>query len=647
METKQAAKAGRYEPAWHAKFRQLYASNSAFILHGNVQDYVVPGMRLPAYLAESMKLREFGLVVFYDRARGITFATPQMEAKARKILGLEAPKPGDAPKGGDLDIAAILGNVGQASDKPPEFPKSLSGALPLLEALMRSDPDLYYPSRRKASDLAPYEARQIEKDETTGQKTAVILCFGEHIAPSQDVGAMAPEDRVAQIILRQWGTDPMITRRGSVAFFLADMLSDVSMPLRNSWRALKVPLPDITERREFVKAFVDGWDTKLESGMSLDELATITAGLDRTSIEAIWQQADSEYQSALEDIRAADPALTDKAAIAKAPASFTRELVKRMKDDIIRSRYSGMIELIEPTYGFDKVGGQEGFKAAAAEVIKAVREGRFRDVPKGWLLVGPPGTGKTYCAHAFAFECRWQVGGLHMSKVYSKWQGESERTMEQILDLAYTLSPMLLFVDEFDQVEGVNRDQVGGSPSGKNILNQLLQFMGRPDIRGKVMVLAASNRPDLIDSALRRNERFDALIPFMLPERDERLMVAQKQCAMQEIGFVTGALELMADQSEGYSAADVAALVHKARKVARRNGRDKISREDAQFAVDMIRPATVAEATRFERIALDTCSDLEFLPAKYRAKVDAERRRGAEIYAEAEPAATARRRALD
>jgi hypothetical protein len=79
---------------------------------------------------------------------------------------------------------------------------------------------------------------------------------------------------------------------------------------------------------------------------------------------------------------------------------------------------------------------------------------------------------------------------------------------------------------------------------------------------------------------------------------------------------------------------------------ARRNGRDKITKDDASFAVEVIRPATVAEAARFERIALETCSDLEFLPPKYRAKLDAERRLAAEAETAAVPSGPARRRSL-
>lgn len=271
MATKEAAKEGRYEPAWHAEFRRLYASNSVFVLHGNVQDYVTAGMRLPDYLAESMRIREFGIVVFYDRARGITFATPLMERRARKILDMQTPEPGEDPTAA---LATMLGNKpGKAANEPPEFPRSLSGALPLLEKLLKSDPGLYYPSRRPVTGVnAPtlYDTRNwakdvaLERDETevVGCKTAVILLYGEHVAPSQDVGAMPPEDRVAQIILRGWGTDPVIPRRGSIAFLVADTLTDVSPAVRNSWRTLKIALPDLRERLIFLRSFSDGWQVK-------------------------------------------------------------------------------------------------------------------------------------------------------------------------------------------------------------------------------------------------------------------------------------------------------------------------------------------------------------------------------------------------
>jgi len=552
-----AAKTGYPEPAWFGQFRQAYSSTQAYVLHGNVNDYVIPGQKLPTFLNRRFENRD--LIAYYDRAHGITFATPTQEAMAKKMLAVDAPPP-------DPALAALGLAGGGASD---ELPRNPGAALPLLEKLLKSD-----------------------------KSVAVVLQFGEHLAAAQDSATMAPDDRTTQIILRSWGTDMVIKDRGNFVLLVVDVLTDISPSLRaasSRWKAIEVPLPDTTAREQFIKAYLDSWGIQME--MSAPELARAAAGLSLVHIEAIFLTADSV-------------------------GSLSWELVRQAKADIIRGEYAGLLSIMEPTYGFEAVGGMEQLKTwARNEIMRPVREGRINDVPGGVLFVGPPGTGKSHFVRALAREVGFNAVALNLENIMSKWQGQSERDMARALGVVKSLSPVLLFMDELDQSEGASRGQNSGSPSGKNIFNQLLQFLADPANRGKVIFFGASNRPDLIDPALMRFGRIDAIVPIMLPSAAERSAVALASANSQGCPIAPTAQDIIAIGSDRYSCADVTAIVTKARKLMGRRGGDCIEPADAQAALACIRPATLKQATYFEGLALDACNDIELLPEGYRGRI--------------------------
>jgi len=545
------------EPQWYAEFRSAYASAQAFILHGNVSDYVVPGVRLSAYLAKRLESRD--VICFFDRAHGVTFGSPQMEAKAKKELKLDAP----------VDPALAALGLATGGGQGDVFPKAPSAALPLLEELLKSS-----------------------------LSVALIINFAEHICPAQDTATMAAEDRQAQIILRTWGTDKVIKERGNVVFLVTELLSDLSPAVRaasSCWKAINIPLPAQTEREQFISAYLKAWELPME--MTAPELGRGTAGLALVHLENIFLQAD-------------------------ATGKLTWPLVRMAKADIIRGEYAGLLTIMEPTYGFEAVGGMEPLKQwARDEVMRPVQDGRIQDVPQGALFVGPPGTGKSHFVRALAREVGFNAVALNLENIMSKWQGQSERDMARALGVVKALAPVLLFMDELDQSEGASRGQTSGSPSGKNIFNQILQFLSDPTNRGRVIFFGASNRPDLIDPALMRFGRIDAIIPVMLPSGIERESVARAAARSQGVEITGEACQALANGSERYSCADVTAVVTKARKAAGRVASKQIQVEHVRAALAAIRPATIRQAGFFEQVALDACNDLELLPAEYAARL--------------------------
>jgi SpoVK/Ycf46/Vps4 family AAA+-type ATPase len=337
--------------------------------------------------------------------------------------------------------------------------------------------------------------------------------------------------------------------------------------------------------------------------MAPSELARATAGLGLIHIEKIFMQA------------------------AGIPVSW--ELVRNAKRDIIASEYAGLLELLEPTINFENVGGMEPLKNwARDEIIGPIKAGQTQDVPGGVLLVGPPGTGKTFFVRALAAEVGFQCVAYHQENIMSKWQGESERNMLRALGVVRSLAPVLLFMDELDQSDTANRGQASGSPSAKNLFNQILQFLSDPTIKGKVIFIGASNRPDLLDPALMRFGRIDAIVPVMLPDEIERRAVLEATVRSQDYLAYPEAIEYLTEKTAGYSCADLAAVVTKARKLTQKRNRNAavaeamITLDDAKEAFATIRPATLKQAPYFEALALDACNDTSLLPEAYRSRLD-------------------------
>jgi SpoVK/Ycf46/Vps4 family AAA+-type ATPase len=183
------------------------------------------------------------------------------------------------------------------------------------------------------------------------------------------------------------------------------------------------------------------------------------------------------------------------------------------------------------------------------------------DIPKGILLAGPPGTGKTTIAKVIARNAGLSFFNLGMNEIVSKWVGESEKNLTKLFQVARRHAPALIFIDEVDSI-GRARSS-GGQQWSENLLNHLLQMIdGVIETKG-LYIIAATNRPDLVDSALKRSGRLNKVIEVPIPD-----MAARQQLFELYLGKLSLAEDVdlfaLADITTGKSGADIAAICNQA-----------------------------------------------------------------------------------
>lgn len=555
-------------PVWFSQLINQFQAGiaHAFILHLNTADYVMPGVRLEQFLSEALAKRD--IVVFYDRSRGITFPLKAMEERARRLIQPAQPQASAA----NAALAALLETTAPA--QAPEWPRDPSAALDALEQIMRAT------------------------DSETGEQptVTVVVDYAETIAPAADKATMTPQDRTNLVTLLRWGNDPGLSAAGQMVILVARNLSDLQSDVRAAsakYEAIEVPLPGLAQRREYIDWYVGQSEIDMD-GVSADMLANMTAGLSLIHIEDIFLNA-------------------------QAAGGLNVQMVTDRKSSIIRSEFGDVLETPDNCETFADIGGMERIKEFfRRRVIRPLRNGDARHAPMGVLMTGPAGTGKTIAARAVASEAGvnfviLRIGG----QIASKWQGEGERNLEKALSAINSLTPAIVFIDEIDQA--VQRGGGGGSnQQDQRIFQRLLDYMSDTRHRGKVCFLAATNRPDLMDAALKRPGRFDKKIPFLIPDRDEREQIV-KVMARRYMGIeLDGDLATITANTDGWTGAELEAAAIKADELLY----DEVCSDPIEALAEATRrlsPST-ADIEFMTMLAVNECNDLDLLPPAYQAQ---------------------------
>jgi transitional endoplasmic reticulum ATPase len=342
---------------------------------------------------------------------------------------------------------------------------------------------------------------------------------------------------------------------------------------------------------------------KKESEKILEDIAKITHGFVGADLEALAKEA------AFNVLRRTFPDMNFKE-----DEEISKEVLNKLEitaQDFAESlkviRPSAMREfLVEiPQVHYDDVGGLDAIKSQLVEMIEwplknplALKRLGIRS-PKGILLYGPPGTGKTLLAKAVANETSSNFIYIKGPEIINKFVGESEKTIRKIFQKARQNSPCILFFDEFDAIAATRMGGERGRVTDTVVTQILTEMDGLEDLVN-VKVIAATNRPSLIDPALLRPGRFDKLVLVDVPNVHGREKILEIHLKNTPVDKKAQLIEELAQKTEGYVGADLEALVREAGLIALRRDikSELVLKEDFYAALEVIKPTVSAELKR-------------------------------------------------
>jgi len=253
------------------------------------------------------------------------------------------------------------------------------------------------------------------------------------------------------------------------------------------------------------------------------------------------------------------------------------------------------MEVIEaPDIDYDSIGGLEEQIKEIKETVELplLKPELFERVgiqpPKGVLLYGPPGTGKTLLAKAVAHSTKASFIRIIGSELVQKYIGEGARMVRELFELAKEKSPSIIFIDEIDSIGAKRLDSItSGDREVQRTLVQLLAEMDGFDPRGNVRILAATNRPDILDPALLRPGRFDRIIKVPMPNAEARTEILKIHTRKMNLSPDVD-LKKIGQMTDDTSGADLSAIVMEAGMFAIRAGRDIVTNEDFTKAMQKV-----------------------------------------------------------
>ena len=450
------------------------------------------------------------------------------------------------------------------------------------------------------------EQRLREMFEEANRNTPSIIFIDEldSIAPKRSEVTGEVERRVvAQLLAMMDG----LKERGQVVVIGAtNRVEAIDPALRRPGRfdrEIEIGVPDRGERVEILQIHVR--NMPISGDVNLESLADRTHGFVGADINALCKEAAMKaLRRYLPDLGTEDEIPQEIIENMTVTGYDFEEALKGIEPSAMREV---LVEL--PKVSWKDLGGLGTLKQELIECIEwpLKRPEKFKEMgispPKGILLYGPPGTGKTMIAQAVANETNANFISIRGPQMLSKWVGESEKAIREIFKKAKQVSPSIIFFDELDSIAPF-RGMEDGSRVMERVVNQLLAELDGLEALKDIVVIAATNRPDIIDPALLRSGRFDRLVMIGAPDKFGRLEILKIHT--KEIPNADDVnSEELAELTEGYVGSDLAALCREAVMQSLREDPDACSVEMKHYreALKKVRP-TVEESmvSYYERI---------------------------------------------
>src|SRR5213594_3834745 len=454
------------------------------------------------------------------------------------------------------------------------------------------------------------------------QETAPSIIFIDEldaIAPKREEVTGEVEHRVVAQLLSLM--DGMGARGNIIVIGATNRPNAIDPALRRPGRfdrEIEIGVPDRDGRLEVLEIHTRGMP--LAEDVDLKKLADVTHGFVGADLESLAKEA------AIRELRRILPEINLEAQ--SIPGDILNKIIVKMSDflDALKEiEPSAMREvLVEiPDVSWDQIGGLEYVKEELREAVEWPL--KYPDLfaqlnaspPKGLLLYGPPGTGKTLLAKAVAHESESNFISVKGPELLNKFVGESEKAVREVFRKARQASPCIIFFDEIDSVAPVRGSGGGETHVTERVISQFLTEMDGLEELRNVVIIAATNRPDIIDSALLRPGRFDRLLFVPPPDLEARKQIFKIHTRKTPLADDVN-LDELARKTDGYTGADIASLANTGVMLALREhiskAKDpedakkrakglKVAKRHFDEALQKIKPMRTEELKMYERFS--------------------------------------------
>ncbi|MGC8923603.1 MAG: CDC48 family AAA ATPase [Candidatus Micrarchaeia archaeon] len=445
--------------------------------------------------------------------------------------------------------------------------------------------------------------RKLFKEAEENAPSIIFMDELDAIAPKREEATGEVERRVVSQLLTLM--DGLASRGQVIVIGATNRQNAIDQALRRPGRfdrEIEIGVPDRNARLEILE--IHTRHMPLGKDVDLKRIADITYGYTGADISSLSKEAAMRaLRRTLPELNLDEPIPPEALEKIEVVQSDFLDAMNEILPSALREVFTEV-----PNVRWEDVGGLDNAKQTLSEAVELpLKHPEYFEKlgirpTRGVLLVGPPGTGKTLLAKAVATESEANFISIKGPEVLSKWVGESEKIVREIFRKARQAAPCIVFIDEIDAIAPV-RGYDEGSKVTERIVNTLLTELDGMVNTKNVVVLAATNRPDIVDPALLRTGRFDYVVEIPMPDENTREQIFKVHTKNMPLAKDVN-LKKLATMTEGYTGADIEGVCKEAGMILIRENRvdDKITMSDFEKAIGNIKPSlTKTDIGRIEK----------------------------------------------
>jgi transitional endoplasmic reticulum ATPase len=529
--------------------RYKAGESQQFLLHTNIDDMIYDDffgyLSTGDFLMEQMNRLGCNAVVSYTRSEGIQFPNLGIRnayqdfMRQKRIEEIE-PLPEDYPPVKSLN--EDFRHVGEEA-----LIREIQDALLRLEGFFRQG--------------------------LGNARVGLLINDVEKLIPNTKIISVPDQSKdvitIAVETLQRWASDMQIKMRGHIILLLTENPAWVAPELilsdRHTTFPVELPLPGYQERLAYIRHLLyileEEYKLNLPDGTLSENFANTTSGLRLKDIEALW----------LNSIRR--------------KVQVTPNMVTQRLRTSLRERSYGRLGLLFGEYGLSTIGGLAGVIQYMQETIQAMRKEELKRVPMGILMLGSSGTGKTMLINALARDTGLRFIRLNNIRGNST-EARSDYDLYRTLNIIRSLAPVAVFIDEIDKICYTGADSYERKLMD-NLIEMLVASISDPALRGRILWIAASNRPEMIHPEFRKRGRFDVVMPLLLPNVKEREDILRKVLSKNAIPYDNRVnFTTVSTRTDRCSGAELEVIAMRSFHNARKNERDAVIEQDLLAVAD-------------------------------------------------------------